>query len=49
LAVLTILGRRERRYEEKMARFSAKRASAYALMAAISGPMPRMFMTRVRL
>jgi hypothetical protein len=41
---LEALGAPEGRFEPKMARFLAERASAYARIAAISGRMPMMFM-----
>ena len=46
--VLVTLSAPEGRYEPKMAPFRVKKAPIYALIAAISGRMPRMFMTRVR-
>ena len=48
-SVLAGSGAPERRYEPKMARFRAEQEPIYALIAAISGRMPMMFMTRVRL
>ncbi len=48
-AVLAGLGAPERRFEPKMALFRVENAPIYALIAAISGRMPMMFMTRVRL
>ena len=48
-AVLAGSGALERRFEPMVARFPAEQAFAYALIAAISGRMPMMFMTRVRL
>ncbi len=48
-AFLACSGAPERRFEPKMARFRAEQGPIYALIAAISGRMPRMFMTRVRL
>ncbi len=46
---LVALSTPERRYEPKMALFRVEKGPVYALIAAISGRMPMMFMTRVRL
>ena len=48
-AVLGARGAPERRYEPEVGRFPAEQGPIYALIAAISGRMPMMFMTRVRL
>jgi hypothetical protein len=49
LAVLGTLVAPERRFEPNMMQFPAEQEPTYALIAATSGRMPRMLMTRVRL
>ena len=48
LAVVAVLSGPERRFEVRVAR-GADESASYALMVAISGRTPMMFMTRVRL
>lgn len=48
-AILIAICARERQFEWNTRRFSAEQGPIYALIAAIRGRMPRMFITRVRL
>jgi hypothetical protein len=48
-AVLMALCAPERQFEPKIPLFLAEQGPAHALIATISGPIPMMFMTRVRL